>query len=151
MVQLSSVVREDLLLAVRNKALVHVVQSSLTPLVEIGPGNVELISINAKFKSPQLVLFALATNKKQIHIYKGLLTDEGLQLEIIEKIATSANVVQLLFDGRALCYATDNRYYVLDMATQPRVHHELIGINESFKPHIVCVGQVGVECFFFYG
>lgn len=135
-------IREDLLLAVRNKALVHVVHSSLTPLIEIGPGTVELVAINRKFESPQLVLFALATNKKQIQIYKGLLTDEGLQLEIIEKIATSGNVIQMCFDGKALCYATSSRYYVLDMTVQPRVHHELIEINESVSPHIVCVGPV---------
>jgi ABC-type uncharacterized transport system permease subunit len=140
------VLREDLLLAVRNKALIHIVRSSLTPLVEIGPGNVELLSINKKFESSRLILFALATNKKQIHIYKGVLTDEGLQLEVIEKIATSANVIQMRFDGRALCYATSSRYYVLDMTVQPRVHHELIEINESVGPHIVCVEQVS-KCF----
>lgn len=109
-------------------------------MVEIGPGNVELISINRQVKGSKLILFALATNKKQIHIYKGVLTDGGLQLDVIEKILTSSNVIKMCFHGRSLCYATADRYFVLDMTVQPRVHHELLAINDN--PLIVSVGSV---------
>lgn len=71
----------------------------------------------------------------------GRLTDEGLAVEIIEKIATNSSVTNICLDGKALCYSTKTRYYVLDLTVQPRVHHDLISLNESGNSHIVSVGQ----------
>lgn len=92
-------------------------------------------------KDKSVILFAQATNRKQILISRGRITDEGLEVEIIEKIATNANVNNVCFDGKALCYSTKARYYVLDLAAQPRIHHDLISLDESANSHIVAVGK----------
>jgi ABC-type uncharacterized transport system permease subunit len=96
-------------------------------------------------KNKNIVWFAQATNRKEILLFKGTLTDQGLNVELSKKLATNANVTNLCFDGKSLCYSTKTKYYILDLMSQPAIiHHELIALSDSTSPHIVPIDKVSL-------
>ncbi|KAF7640192.1 CNH domain-containing protein, partial [Meloidogyne graminicola] len=92
---------------------------------------------------PFSVQIALTDNQKQI-IQIGKISSESNYLFIKEKrLKNCGNVVEIIFNGNCICYATNTSYFVQNINEKDAI--KLFDVIDSEIPKVIC--SVGIEEF----